>query len=127
MPVTIAVLLALFLIQSRGTATVGALFGPVMVIWFSTIAIMGIPWIVREPHVLMALNPFYGAEFLWANGWHGFVVLGSVFLVVTGGEALYADMGHFGPYPIRIAWFYLRPAGPGDQLHGAGCDAPVES
>jgi KUP system potassium uptake protein len=107
LPVTVAVLLALFLIQSRGTAIVGAMFGPVMVIWFTTIAIMGIPWIVREPHVLMALNPFYGGEFLWTNGWHGYVVLGSVFLVVTGGEALYADMGHFGPHPIRLAWFYF--------------------
>jgi KUP system potassium uptake protein len=110
-PVTIAVLLVLFLIQSRGTATVGALFGPIMVVWFATIAIMGIPWILREPGVLLALNPFYGAEFLWTNGWHGYVVLGSVFLVVTGGEALYADMGHFGPYPIRLAWFsFVLPA-----------------
>ena len=110
-PVTIAVLLVLFLIQSRGTATVGALFGPIMVIWFATIAIMGIPWILSEPRVLMSLNPYYGGEFLWVNGWHGFVVLGSVFLVVTGGEALYADMGHFGPHPIRLAWFfYVLPA-----------------
>ena len=107
LPVTIAVLLALFLIQSRGTATVGAMFGPIMVIWFSTIAIMGIPWILSEPRVLLALNPFYGGEFLWTNGWHGYVVLGSVFLVVTGGEALYADMGHFGPHPIRLAWFFF--------------------
>ena len=111
LPVTVAVLLALFLIQSRGTAIVGAMFGPIMVVWFATIAIMGIPWILSEPRVLMSLNPYYGAEFLWANGWHGFVVLGSVFLVVTGGEALYADMGHFGPHPIRLAWFfYVLPA-----------------
>jgi KUP system potassium uptake protein len=110
-PVTIAVLLVLFLIQSRGTATVGAMFGPIMVIWFATIAIMGIPWILSEPRVLMSLNPYYGGEFLWANGWHGYVVLGSVFLVVTGGEALYADMGHFGPHPIRLAWFsFVLPA-----------------
>ena len=111
LPITVAVLLALFLIQSRGTATVGALFGPIMVVWFSTIAIMGVPWILKEPRVFLALNPFYGGEFLWSNGWTGFVVLGSVFLVVTGGEALYADMGHFGPFPIRVAWFsFVMPA-----------------
>ena len=111
LPITIAVLLVLFFIQSRGTATVGALFGPIMVVWFTTLAVMGVPWILKEPQVLAALNPFYGGEFLWANGWTGFVVLGSVFLVVTGGEALYADMGHFGPFPIRLAWFsFVMPA-----------------
>ena len=106
-PITIGILLALFLIQSRGTRTVGALFGPVMTIWFVTIAALGIPWIVQEPHVLAAFNPWYGIRFLIDNGWHGYVVLGSVFLVVTGGEALYADMGHFGVRPIRLAWFTL--------------------
>ena len=106
-PITIGILLALFLIQSRGTRTVGALFGPVMTIWFVTIAALGIPWIVQEPHVLAAFNPWYGIRFLIDNGWHGYVVLGSVFLVVTGGEALYADMGHFGVRPIRLAWFML--------------------
>jgi len=106
-PVTIAILLALFLIQSRGTKKVGAMFGPVMVLWFVSIAALGIPWIVREPGVLASLDPLHGTRFLWNNGWHGFVVLGSVFLVVTGGEALYADMGHFGRRPIRLAWFAL--------------------
>jgi KUP system potassium uptake protein len=104
-PIAIAILLALFLIQSRGTATVGTLFGPIMVIWFVTIALLGIPWVIREPHVLVAFNPVYGVSFLMREGFHGFVVLGSVFLVVTGGEALYADMGHFGRFPIRVAWF----------------------
>ncbi len=106
-PVTIGILLALFMIQSRGTKTVGAMFGPVMVIWFLTIALLGVPWIMRQPHVLASLNPYDGARFLWSHGWHGVVVLGSVFLVVTGGEALYADMGHFGRRPIRLAWFGL--------------------
>ena len=106
-PVTVVILLGLFLIQSRGTKTVGAMFGPIMVIWFATIAVMGIPWIMRAPEVLKAFNPFLGLQFLFVNGWLGFVVLGSVFLVVTGGEALYADMGHFGPKPIRVAWFTM--------------------
>lgn len=106
-PITITILLGLFLIQSRGTHTVGALFGPVMGIWFVAIAALGIPWIIQEPQVLTAFNPWYGIRFLIDNGWHGYVVLGAVFLVVTGGEALYADMGHFGVKPIRLAWFTL--------------------
>jgi KUP system potassium uptake protein len=106
-PVAVIVLFALFFIQSRGTGAVGAMFGPVMVVWFISIALLGIPWIIRQPHVLGAFNPADGARFLWHNGWTGFVVLGSVFLVLTGGEALYADMGHFGRRPIRIAWFTL--------------------
>src|SRR6202008_4580723 len=103
----IVILLALFMIQSRGTKTVGAMFGPVMVVWFLSIGLLGLPWIARQPHVLAALNPVDGIRFLFRNGWHGFVVLGSVFLVVTGGEALYADMGHFGRFPIRAAWFII--------------------
>jgi KUP system potassium uptake protein len=106
-PVTVVVLFALFFIQKRGTGTVGAMFGPVMVLWFVGIAALGIPWIVREPRVFGALNPLDAIRFFWHNGWHGFVVLGSVFLVLTGGEALYADMGHFGRRPIRLAWFAL--------------------
>jgi KUP system potassium uptake protein len=104
-PVTLAILVTLFMIQSRGTERVGMLFGPVMVVWFLTIATLGVTWIVREPRVLAAFNPFHAVTFFGANGWHGFVVLGAVFLVVTGGEALYADMGHFGRRPIRLAWF----------------------
>jgi KUP system potassium uptake protein len=106
-PITLVILVTLFMIQSRGTAKVGMLFGPVMVVWFVTIALLGVRWIVREPRVLTAFNPLHGLSFFLANGWHGFVVLGAVFLVVTGGEALYADMGHFGRKPIRVAWFSI--------------------
>ena len=81
------------------------MFGPVMCVWFVVLAGMGVHWILKEPHVLTALNPYYGARFFWINGYQAFVVLGSVFLVVTGGEALFADMGHFGAGPIRVAWF----------------------
>ena len=106
-PLAIVILVALFLIQSHGTERIGTLFGPIMIVWFVVIAGLGIRWIVRDPHVLEAFNPIYALTFFRVNGWHAFVVLGSVFLVVTGGEALYADMGHFGPRPIRVAWFVL--------------------
>ena len=107
LPITIAILLGIFMIQSRGTGTVGALFGPIMIVWFVTIALLAVPWIIREPHVFAALDPRFAVKFFLANGAAAYVTLGSVFLVVTGGEALYADMGHFGPKPIRIAWFTL--------------------
>jgi KUP system potassium uptake protein len=106
-PITLVILIGLFMIQSHGTARVGLLFGPVMVVWFVTIAILGLRWIGREPTVLTAFNPLHAFTFFSANGWQGFVVLGAVFLVVTGGEALYADMGHFGRKPIRLAWFTI--------------------
>ncbi|HEY4641990.1 MAG TPA: potassium transporter Kup [Thermoanaerobaculia bacterium] len=106
-PITIAVLIGLFVVQRAGTAKVGAMFGPVMLIWFAIIAIMGVAHIVQEPHVLLALDPLKGVSFFARNRIHGFLVLGAVFLAVTGGEALYADMGHFGVKPIRIAWFVL--------------------
>jgi KUP system potassium uptake protein len=106
-PITVVILIGVFLLQSRGTATVGAMFGPVMVIWFTTLAVLGVSWIVVNPHVFVAFNPSHAVSFFLRNGGHGFIVLGSVFLVVTGGEALYADMGHFGPKPIRLAWFAL--------------------
>jgi len=106
-PITLVILVILFMIQSRGTTRVGMLFGPVMVVWFITIAVLGLTWIVKEPRVLTAFNPLHAATFFRANGWHGFVVLGAVFLVVTGGEALYADMGHFGRKPIQLAWFSI--------------------
>ncbi len=110
-PLTVVVLVALFLLQSRGTARVGAIFGPVMVVWFTTIAALGARSVSKDPHVLVAVNPAYAWDFFHRNGFHGFLVLGSVFLVVTGGEALYADMGHFGKRPIRVAWFALvQPA-----------------
>lgn len=104
-PITIVILVGLFLFQKRGTAGVGRVFGPVTLVWFSVLAVLGIAQIFHYPQVVAAVNPYYGFEFFFVNGWHGFVILGSVFLVVTGGEALYADMGHFGIRPIRLAWF----------------------
>jgi KUP system potassium uptake protein len=110
-PVTIAILIGLFMFQRRGTAGVGAIFGPVMLLWFVTLALLGIVQIVHEPAVLAALSPGHAAEFFRLNHGRGFLTLGAVFLVVTGGEALYADMGHFGPRPIRLAWFgFVFPA-----------------
>jgi KUP system potassium uptake protein len=111
LPITVVIIIALFMIQRRGTALIGGLFGPIMVVWFAVLAILGIMHIVQAPEVWVAISPYYGANFFIQNGWHGFLVLGTVFLVVTGGEALYADMGHFGPKPIRLAWyFYVLPA-----------------
>ena len=104
-PITIVVLIVLFLFQSQGTERVGKVFGPLMLLWFVVLALLGLRWIVRQPGVLVAISPIYGIQFFLDNGWAGFLVLGSVFLVVTGGEALYADMGHFGKAPIRLAWF----------------------
>jgi KUP system potassium uptake protein len=106
-PISVAILIVLFLIQHRGTHRVGGLFGPIMVVWFVTIAALGITWIMRAPQVLTAWDPRHAVAFFVEHGWHGFAVLGAVFLVVTGGEALYADMGHFGRRPIRLAWFAL--------------------
>ncbi|HUO84674.1 MAG TPA: potassium transporter Kup [Thermoanaerobaculia bacterium] len=106
-PITIVILVALFLFQRRGTAGIGTIFGPVTMIWFTVLAVLGISQIVHAPEVFAAVNPWYGAQFFALNEWRGFLVLGSVFLVVTGGEALYADIGHFGTLPIRITWFSL--------------------
>jgi KUP system potassium uptake protein len=106
-PTTVAILFSLFLVQKKGTAKVGRVFGPLMVIWFITIAILGAAQIVREPHILNALNPLHGFHFFTRHGIGGFVVLGAVVLAVTGTEALYADMGHFGRRPIRLAWFVM--------------------
>jgi KUP system potassium uptake protein len=105
--ISVGILVVLFVIQRYGTHRVGGLFGPIMLIWFITIAVLGLSWIVRAPQVLAAVDPRHAVSFFGANGWHGFIVLGAVFLVVTGGEALYADMGHFGRQPIRVAWFGL--------------------
>jgi KUP system potassium uptake protein len=107
LPLTIVILVGLFYLQRRGTAGIGAVFGPITLVWFLILALLGLVQIVREPGVLAAINPWHGVSFFVANGWTGFLVLGSVFLVVTGGEALYADMGHFGPRPIKLAWFAL--------------------
>ena len=105
LPLTIGILVGLFLFQSQGTERVGKVFGPATLGWFFILALLGIKWIAHQPQVLVAMNPWYGVRFFIQNGWVGFWVLGSVFLVVTGGEALYADMGHFGKKPIRLAWF----------------------
>ncbi len=106
-PLTILTLVALFAAQKRGTGNVGAVFGPVMVIWFITLGVLGVHGIAQAPTVLFSLDPIHGLRFLVSNGWDGFIVLGAVFLAVTGAEALYADVGHFGVRPIRIAWFAL--------------------
>jgi len=104
-PLAVTILVCLFLIQRRGTQRIGFLFGPVTLVWFVCIGALGIGEITRSPVVLEAVNPVYGFRFFIENGWRGFLVLGSVFLVVTGGEAIYADMGHFGRRPIRWVWF----------------------
>ncbi len=104
-PLTCAILVGLFLVQKRGTDRIGRVFGPVMLLWFIVIAALGVAQIVRFPHILSAINPMHGAAFLTSDPHRGFLVLGAVVLCITGGEALYADMGHFGPKPIRFAWF----------------------
>ena len=106
-PVTCAILIGLFMLQKRGTGTVGKLFGPIMVVWFLTIGALGLRQILLRPDVLFALWPGHAVRFFADHGWHGLHVLGSVVLAVTGGEALYADMGHFGAHPIRLVWLRL--------------------
>lgn len=110
-PITIAVLSVLFIVQAKGTGMVGRMFSPVMVFWFATLAILGVVNIVKAPEVLFAVNPFNGIEMLYELGWKGFAIMGAVVLSITGAEALYADMGHFGLKPIRMAWFsFVFPA-----------------
>jgi KUP system potassium uptake protein len=110
-PLTCGILVALFAIQRRGTGSIGNLFGPVMTVWFATLAVMGLYHIAQQPEILAALSPHHGAAFFLRHGIRGMLILGSVVLVVTGGEALYADMGHFGVRPIRLAWtFFVLPA-----------------
>ena len=106
-PLTVFILVALFSVQSSGTARVASAFGPVMVVWFATIAVLGIVHISDDPSVLAAINPWYGIQFLLTHGTIGLVTLGAVFLAVTGGEALYADLGHFGRKPIQSGWFFF--------------------
>ncbi len=105
LPISVVIIVGMFLVQKRGTAKVGALFGPVMVVWFVGIALAGLPWIIRNPYILVAINPLYAVRFFIEHRVHGFLALGAVVLCVTGGEALYADMGHFGVRAIRLAWF----------------------
>lgn len=107
LPLSVLVLVALFAIQPQGTGRIGALFGPVMIVWFVTIGLLGIIGILQHPGVLAALDPRVGLAYLFGHGFTGFLVLGGVFLCATGAEALYADMGHFGPRPIRLTWYGL--------------------
>jgi len=107
LPVAVAILVGLFILQKSGTAVIGKLFGPVMMIWFATIGILGFCAVVAHPSILLALNPLVGVGYLGTHGYKGFIVLGAVFLSATGAEALYADMGHFGARPIRLSWYGL--------------------
>jgi len=106
-PVSLLILVGLFSVQRHGTQRVGAVFGPVMLVWFLVLAVLGIRSIAHTPQVLAALNPWYAVEFMVHNRWQGFVIMGAVFLVITGGEDLYLDMGHLGRLPIRLGWFSL--------------------
>jgi KUP system potassium uptake protein len=107
LPITIGILVLLFMFQRRGTAGVGMVFGPITLLWFGVLAALGVRGILMEPTVLRALNPVHAVSFFMSNGLPGFLVLGAVFLVATGGEALYADLGHFGEKPIQIDWFLI--------------------
>ena len=110
-PITLAILTGLFFIQKRGTGSVGLFFGPIMTGWFAILGLLGVLEIIHNPSVLAALNPLYALHFIGAYPWLAFLALGSVVLAVTGGEALYTDMGHFGRFPIRLAWFaFVMPA-----------------
>ncbi|MES1173000.1 MAG: potassium transporter Kup [Myxococcales bacterium] len=106
-PITIVILIGLFVVQKRGTGGIGAVFGPITFLWFATIAVLGVSHIIHYPSVVAAINPAHGVMFLVHHGQRGLLVLGGVFLAVTGGEALYADLGHFGRQPIRLAWFSI--------------------
>lgn len=105
LPLTVGILVALFLVQRHGTGAVGRIFGPATFVWFATLVVTGLPWIARHPEVLLGLDPRHAAAFFVRHGLHGGLILGSVVLCITGAEALYADMGHFGRRPIRLAWY----------------------
>lgn len=105
LPITIGIILVLFIFQQKGTSLIGSIFGPIMILWFLTIALLGLMAIIKRPDILIAVNPVHAFEFFKANGIHGFLLLGVVVLVVTGGEALYADIGHFEKSPIRLGWY----------------------
>lgn len=106
-PLTITILFILFFLQKNGTGKVGVVFGPITLLWFISLGVLGAISTFQNTHILEAINPIYAIQFFYNNGFHGFVILGSVFLVVTGGEALYADMGHFGAKPIRLVWYTI--------------------
>ncbi len=111
LPISVVILVGLFAVQRRGTGAVGAVFGPIMVVWFTVLSLLGLKQIIGEPGILAAVNPVYALRYLSQNGADGVLSLGSIFLVVTGGEALYADMGHFGRKPIQLGWFsFVLPA-----------------
>ncbi len=121
--ISIGILVGLFVVQSRGTARVGQLFGPVMLVWFIAMFALGAMHLMDDPRIFFAFNPGYGITFLWTHGFVGFLVLGSVFLTVTGAEALYADMGHFGRWPIQSAWLFLAFPCLAVNYLGQGSDA----
>ncbi|MBY0465101.1 MAG: KUP/HAK/KT family potassium transporter, partial [Burkholderiales bacterium] len=106
-PITLVILFCLFAVQKRGTAGIGKFFGPITVVWFITIAVLGVSHIIENPAILWAISPHYALMFMWTQPGTTFIILGAVVLCVTGGEALYADMGHFGKKPIRLAWFAI--------------------
>jgi KUP system potassium uptake protein len=106
-PLTCIILFGLFMVQRRGTARIGSIFGPVMVVWFAVIAVLGLMHIIKAPGILLAVNPFYAIRFFAEHHFHGIIVMGSVVLCITGGEALYADLGHFGRRPIRLSWYMI--------------------
>jgi KUP system potassium uptake protein len=106
-PISVVILIALFAVQQRGTAGIAKVFSPVMIVWFTVLGVLGVRQIARHPEVLKAISPTYAIDFFVEHPWKGFVAMGSIFLVVTGGEALYADMGHFGRRPIQLAWYGL--------------------
>ena len=106
-PIAVVILIGLFLVQRRGTGAVGRIFGPIMIVWFSVIAILGVRWIAHEPAIIQSINPVWALRFFEHESSKAFLSLGSIFLVVTGGEALYADMGHFGRRPIAVGWYGL--------------------
>ncbi len=106
-PLTLVILFGLFAVQKRGTADIGKFFGPITMVWFVTIAVLGVSHIMHNPEILWAISPLYALSFMWAEPMMTFIILGAVVLCVTGGEALYADMGHFGKKPIRLAWFSI--------------------
>ncbi len=107
LPASLVILLLLFAVQPRGTAGIGRVFGPVMLLWFVSIAVLGLLGVMRQPQVVIAIDPRHAIGFLMHHGWHSFIVLGGVFLAITGGEALYADMGHIGRNPIRTSWYFI--------------------
>ncbi|MFO1436238.1 MAG: potassium transporter Kup [Gammaproteobacteria bacterium] len=119
-PIAVAILIGLYMSQRVGTAKIGAIFGPIMMLWFATLGFIGLMQVIQAPGVLKALNPAYAIDFFLSNGWTAFKVMGSIFLVVTGGEALYADMGHFGRKPIQFAWFSLVLPGLALNYYGQG-------